>query len=199
MSKEGYRQNKKIWTDEEKNRFKELWCAGGKMTEICPKFGMNVHTMYAYVKKWQDEGFLPQGLRKNRDLQFVGNRTNHPKKAKPKAEKAKVEKPKPFKPHKYKGEVVEEKFIKDKTPIPTNDEPIKCTKAVGQTCAFGNGGCVNYNCDFLTITGKRRGCSANACVHYLPVSETQPKYVSDFAMRGNQSDLFVRKENEDDI
>lgn len=194
MSREKGRYTKR-WTDEEKNLFKELWMSGRKMTEICATLGVNCSTMYGQVARWQEDGFIPKGLRKNRDLNFVGNRTNHPKKAKPKEEKPKNEKPKTFKPRKYKGEVVEEKFIKDKTPIPTNDEPIKCTKAVGQTCAFGNGECVNYNCDFLTITGKRRGCSANACVHYLPVSETQPKYVLDFAMRGNQSDLFVRKEN----
>ena len=182
------------WTDEEKNRFKEMWMSGMKMTDICMAFGVNVSTMYGQLRRWQEAGFIPMGLRENRDLNFVGNKTNHPRTAKPKEPKPKKEKPKPFRPRKYKGKIEEVKFIQGETPIPTNDEPVRCNKAVGQSCAFGAGECVNYYCDFITITGERRGCPHTACIHYAPMSETQPRYVSNFAMRGNNSDLFENKE-----
>lgn len=44
---------------------------------------------------------------------------------------------------------------------------VKCTESVIQTCAYGRFislGCAY--CDYIDITGHRRGCPADACTKY---------------------------------
>lgn len=45
---------------------------------------------------------------------------------------------------------------------------VKCDDSVKKTCLYGStfNGCIRY-CDYLCMTGERRGCPSSACDKYI--------------------------------
>lgn len=83
-------------------------------------------------------------------------------------EKREREKKEPKKSQKLKRNVPTDYII--------NDTPIKCTRAVAQTCIFGS--CFSEGlCNFISCTGKARItiCPPDKCTVYQKVSKTNPR------------------------
>ena len=173
-------------TDDLQKRIINLYHDGERLEDIANEVGMPLSTLKKRVTAWKKDGTLPQErLRANE------------KRKKPEYKKPRSE----WKPRDYSYLSTRRArvFVPGESYIPNNEEPIKCTKTVAKTCAFGAGECVNYKCDFYTITKQRRGCPHAACTHYLKKSKEHPQYVSSYSFAGSQENLFVRKESKDGI
>ena len=168
--------------DDLQKRIINLYHDGERLEDIANEVGMPLSTLKRRVTAWKKDGTLPQErLRKNA------------KRKKPEYKKPRSEwKPRDYSYLANSRSIV---FIPGKTPIPTNETTVKCTKGISKTCRFGVGECLAYNCDFITITGQMRGCPAKACTHYEKITKEKPRYVSSFSMRGSSEDVFARKES----
>lgn len=167
-------------TEDLKNEVCKLYNEGERLADIAIEVGMPLTTLKRRITAWKKDGTLPPGIRSNRKIKKYEHH-------KPLSE---------YKPREYLGypRSKEVRFIPGMSVIPTNETPVRGTKAVCKTCRFGVGECLSYKCDFITITGQMRGCPAKACTHYEKITKEKPRYISSFSMRGNQSDLFTNKE-----
>lgn len=168
-------------TEDLKNEVCKLYNEGERLDDIAIEVGMPLTTLKRRITAWKHDGTLPPGIRSNRKIKKYEHH-------KPLSE---------YKPREYSGfpRCKEARFIPGKTPIPTNETTVKCTKGISKTCRFGVGECLSYKCDFITITGQMRGCPAKACTHYEKITKEKPRYVSQFSMRGSSEDIFARKES----
>lgn len=168
-------------TEELKNEVCKLYNEGERLDDIAIEVGMPLTTLKRRITAWKKDGTLPPGIRSNRKIKKYEHH-------KPLSE---------YKQREYSGfpRCKEARFIPGKTPIPTNETPVRGTKGICKTCRFGVGECLAYKCDFITITGQMRGCPAKACTHYEKITKEKPRYVSQFSMRGSSEDIFARKES----
>ena len=168
-------------TENLKNDVCKLYNEGERLDDIAIEVGMPLTTLKRRITAWKKDGTLPPGIRSNRKIKKYEHH-------KPLSE---------YKPREYSGfpRCKEARFIPGKTPIPTNETPVRGTKKICKTCRFGVGECLSYKCDFITITGQMRGCPAKACTRYEKITKEKPRYVSQFSMRGSSEDIFARKES----
>ena len=168
-------------TEELKNEVCKLYNEGERLDYIAIEVGMPLTTLKRRITAWKHDGTLPPGIRSNRKIKKYEHH-------KPLSE---------YKPREYSSypRSKEVRFIPGKTPIPTNETPVRGTKKICKTCRFGVGECLAYKCDFITITGQMRGCPAKACTHYEKITKEKARYVSQFSMRGSSEDIFARKES----
>lgn len=57
-----------------------------------------------------------------------------------------------------------------------NKKLVKCTNAIKKDCKYGStfNGCIRY-CDYLCMTGERRGCSPDACDKFEKQTKPRPR------------------------
>ena len=169
-------------TDEEAKQVMDSYTAGRRIEDIANEVGINYSTLKWKINLWLKAGVLKK--RKSADRKPYQFKSVEAERNRKERKDAKVRQPK-----KKVFRVRYERFVKGITPIPIS-EPVKCTREVSMKCVFGTSEFMPYNCDFCSITGTSRKCPAKACIHFLEVSETQKKYVSDTSLIGSMDNFF---------